>query len=338
MSELERIPERQDKISNFQRKYNTASKTIATVIGTNLSLFVCMLLPFLMIGFIWTDVGIVTFGTWFITDAALTLALFIVGELMMMRVGAAGGKLDNDYIEAKEEYKRLVDRVNKLGTLLMPLFCDWQIDYEYDRLIAKKLRRIRMTRDEWDSVRTLPYRQLKDRYGKYKAGIICYLNKIRPIDLNEATLICGDTENDARGIPMSGEDYMHKRSHSIDMIVGSGFTCLLTVSIAFTLTSDVSVARVVYTITRLAFLLFRMTKGYQTGAKSYNTVEVCMIRAKSQYLRQYECFVNDKIYLRLGDKYGDISLYTADEDNVFVATEEVVAKEEPAEETVPQPT
>ena len=148
MSDLERIPERQDKISNFQRKYNTASKTVATVIGTNLSLFICMLLPFLMIGFIWTDVGVVSFGTWVVTEAALTLALFIVGELMMMRVGAAGGKLDNDYIAAKEEYTHLVERVNKLGTLLMPLFCDWQIDYEYDRIIAKKLRRIRMTRDE----------------------------------------------------------------------------------------------------------------------------------------------------------------------------------------------
>lgn len=332
MSDLERIPERQDKISNFQRKYNTASKTIATVIGTNLSLFVCMLLPFLMIGFIWTDVGIVTFGTWFITDAALTLALFIVGELMMMRVGAAGGKLDNDYIEAKEEYKRLVERVNKLGTLLMPLFCDWQIDYEYDRLIAKKLRRIRMTRDEWDSIRTLPYKQLKNRYGKYKAGLICYLNKVRPIDLNEATLICGDTENDARGIPMSGEDYMRKKSYSPEMIFGAGFACLLTVSIAFNLTSDISIARVVYTITRLAFLLFRMAKGYTEGAKSYNTIEVCMIRAKSQYLRQYECFVSDKIYLKLGDKYGDIGMYTADEGDVFVATKEAVVAEEPKED------
>lgn len=333
MSELTRIPEAEDKVSNFQKKYNTASKTIATIIGTNLSLFVCMLLPFLMIGFIWTDVGVVTFGTWFFTDAALTLALFIVGELMMMRVGAAGGKLDNDYIQAKEEYARLVERVNKLGTLLMPLFCDWQIDYEYDRLIAKKLRRIRMTRDEWDSCRTLPYRQLKDKYGKYKAGLIRYLNQIRPIDLNEATLICGETESDARGIPMSGEDFMHKKAHSIDMIVGSGFTCLLTVSIAFTLTSDVSIARVIYTITRLAFLLFRMAKGYQTGAKSFNTVEVCMIRAKSKYLRQYECFVNDKIYLRLGDKYGDISMYTSDEGDELVATNESVAAEEPNEDS-----
>lgn len=312
MSDLERIPDRQDKWSNFQKKYNTTTKTIATVIGSNLSMVVCLLLPLLMIGFIWTDVGIVKLGTWYITDAALTLALFIVGELMMMRVGAAGGKLDNDYIAAKNEYMSLVDSVNKLGTLLFPLFCEWQVDNEYNRIIAKKLRRIKVSRDEWDNVRDRPYRKLKRVYGKYKAHVIRALNHVKAIDLNEAVLLCGETEEDTRGIPMSGEDYMHKKSHSIDMIIGAGFTCLLTVSIAFTLTTDISIARVVYTITRLAFLMFRMTKGYQTGAKSYNTIEVFMLRAKSKYLRQYEKFVEDKIYLNLGNKYGDIRMYTAE--------------------------
>ena len=320
MSELERIPEAQDKWTNFQKKYNTTSKAIVSVIGSNLSLFVCILLPFLMIGFIWTDVGIVEFGTWFVMDAALTLALFIVGELMMMRVGATGGKLDNDYLAAKREYMSLVEVANKLGTLLMPLFCDWQVDIEYERTVAKRLRHLKMTREEWDTVKTRTFKELKQTYGKYKALAICSLNRLKPIELNESLLIYGDTEEKIRGIPMSAEDYMRRKSYSPEMIFGAGFACLLTVSIAFTLTSDISIARVVYTITRLAFLLFRMAKGYNEGAKSYNTIEVCMLRAKSKYLRQYETFINDKLYLKLGDKYGEVDIYeSAEEDETLVA-------------------
>ena len=37
------------------------------------------------------------------------------------------------------------------------------------------------------------------------------------------------------------------------------------------------------------------------------------LKAKSNYLHQYKKFVEDKMYLKLGDKYGDISCYIEDE-------------------------
>jgi hypothetical protein len=55
-----------------------------------------------------------------------------------------------------------------------------------------------------------------------------------------------------------------------------------------------------------------MAKGYDRGARAYNTVEVTQLKAKTNYLRQYVRFVENKIYMKLGDKYGDISCFVGD--------------------------
>jgi hypothetical protein len=65
------------------------------------------------------------------------------------------------------------------------------------------------------------------------------------------------------------------------------FTGLLTVTVAVTLTKDITFARVLYTLFKLIMLLFRMAKGYDRGARAYNTVEVRQYRARANYLRQY---------------------------------------------------
>jgi hypothetical protein len=84
------------------------------------------------------------------------------------------------------------------------------------------------------------------------------------------------------------------------------------VTIAITLTEDLTFARVVYTAFKLTMLLFRMAKGFDRGARAYNTVEVRQLKAKTNYLQQYEKFVNEKMYLKLGGKYGDMSCFVDD--------------------------
>jgi hypothetical protein len=91
------------------------------------------------------------------------------------------------------------------------------------------------------------------------------------------------------------------------------FTGLLTVTVAITLTSDLTIARVIYTLFKLIMLLFRMAKGYDRGARAYNTVEVRQLKAKTNYLRQYIKFVEDKMYLKLDNKYGDINAFVPEE-------------------------
>ena len=97
------------------------------------------------------------------------------------------------------------------------------------------------------------------------------------------------------------------------MIFACCFTGFLTVSLLPVMTEDASVARIIYTVFKVMMLFVRMAEGYSRGARAYNTIEVRSYKAKSNYLRQYVRFVADKTYLKLGDKYGDISCFVENE-------------------------
>lgn len=317
MAEFEKIPDPKDKISEFQRKYNSVSKSTARLIAANAALFVCLLLPILLIGFIWMDFGIPSFGIKYISEGVVTVALFTIGELMMMRLGADGGKLDGDYIDAKKEFKQLLDEVNEIGTILLSLFCDWQIDIEMDHAVLTRLRSLKFTQADWEKVKDLPKAELKKKYGGRKTRAIMALRKLSPIDLNEAILLFdGAADGFARGgVPISGDEFLYKKTHSINMALSVIFMGLLTVSFAITLTSDVSWARVLYTMFKVVILVYRMAVGYNLGAKAYNSVEVRQLQAKSNYLRQYLRFMKEKTYLNLEDKYGTVQCYVGGEKN-----------------------
>ena len=123
MNDLETMPTKK-KWTDYQKDYNISSKAFVHIIGTNISLLVCLMLPLLLIGFIWTEFGALKIDVKFISDGIITVALFIIGELMTMRVGSSGGKLDSEYKEAKAEYDKLVKEVNNLGTMFMSVFCE----------------------------------------------------------------------------------------------------------------------------------------------------------------------------------------------------------------------
>ena len=330
MAELEKIPEPKDKFGEFQKKYNFATKSVARLLGTNVALFVCILLPVLLIGFIWTDFGIPTIGTKFVSEGIVTVALFVIGEIMMSKIGSDGGKLDPDYVDARKEFDALTDRVNAIGTTFMNLFCDWQIDIEMEHATLTRLRSMRLTTSDWDKLKDLTKDELVARYGKKKAKDIMALKELEPIELNEAILLYdGSLSGFARGgVPISGEGYLHKKTHSPQMILSAIFTGLLTVSVAITLTQDISWARVVYTAFKLVVLLYRMAVGYNLGAKAYNSIEVGQLRAKCNYLRQYIRFIDEKTYLKIEDKYGLAKCF-ADETQT---EEEVVETPAPFEE------
>ena len=316
MSDMEKIPTKK-KWADYQRDYNLSSKNFAQIVGANISLFLCMLIPVLLIGFIWTDIGPLKIDLKFISDGIVTVALFVIGETMMMRVGTSGGKLDSEYLTAKSEFDELIKSVNDLGTMFLSVFCDWQIDLELKKATASRLKYLRFTEEDYDKVKDLPYKELVRKYGVKKTRKILELNKLEPVELSDAVLLFDGTDAFARGgIPISGEEYVQKETHSPKMILSALFGGLLTVSVALSLTSDISLARVMYTAFKLVVLFSRMANGYDCGARAYNTVEVKQLKAKNNYLRQYIRFVNDKTYLKLGDKYGDVSCYTDEYVNV----------------------
>ena len=323
MNDLEKIPEKK-KLIDFQKDYNVSSKALVRIIGANISLLVCLLLPVLLIGFIWTEFGAIKIDVRFVSDSIVTVALFIIGQLLMMRVGASGGKLDAEYTSTKADFDTLVKKANDIGTIFMSVFCEWQIDVEMKNARAARLRYLHITRSDWDTIKDMSYKELKEKYGRKRAKKIRKLSQIEPIELNDAILLFNGNDVFARGgVPISGEEYIDKKSHSVGMILSSVFTALLSVSVVLTLTTDISFARVMYTAVKLVILLFRMAQGYDVGAKAYNTIEVKRLQAKNNYLRQYIRFVEDKTYLKLGDEYGDISCFIEDD---IKAEEPIVAE------------
>lgn len=312
MNELERI-DQEDRVTSFQKKYNIGSKNFVYLLGKNITLFICMLIPLLLIGFIWTDFGEIVISTKMISDGVVTVLLFVVGEVLMASLGGDGGKLDNDYIESKKEYDGLVARVAEIGTMFMGIFCDWQIDLEMEQAILYKLRLLRMTTKDYEAVKDLSKEELESKFGKIKASKIMEINHLTPIDLNEAILLYDGEKTVRGGVPESADGYLRSKKHIIETVLACIFTGLLTVTVVISMTSDVSFARVIYTVFKLVMLLFRMAKGYDRGARAYNTIQVKNHKAKCNYLRLYERFVQDKTYLKLGDKYGDISCFINNE-------------------------
>jgi hypothetical protein len=311
MNELERIEETKDKFSDFQSKYNTTTKSIAHIFGTNMALFICLLLPIFLIGTVWTDFGAPQFTLKFVSEGIVTVALFIVGESLMMRVGADGGKLDPEYTTARDELATLIEKVNEVGTMLMGVFCEWQTDIELKQATESRLRRLRMTPEELEKVRrTMDRGQIVKTFGNKKAALIIDYFKLEPIELNDTVLLYDDAFDKSRGgVPIGGERYIRNKMLSPKMILSCIFTGLVTVSVVMTLTTDASFSRAMYTVFKLIILLFRMALGYNTGAKAYNTVEARQLKAKSHYLREYLRFVHDKTYLKIGDQYGDVSCF-----------------------------
>ena len=312
MADLERIEEKPDKVSEFQKKYNINQKNVASILGKNLTLFICMLVPLLLIGFAWTDFGAIIISTKMLSDGAITVMLFTVGEIMMARLGADGGKLDEEYIDAKKVFDGLISEVEKKGTALMGVFCEWQIDVEMEQTVHFRLRMLRMSLKEWEEVKVKTPAELSKRYGKRKAKKILDTINLKPIELNESILLYNGEYATRGGVPMSGEAYLRSKKNLIEMIIACVFTGLLTFAVVVTLTSDITIARVIFTVYKLTMLLFRMARGYDRGARAYNTIEVRQYKAKSNYLRQYIKFIEDKIYLKLEDKYGDISCFVGD--------------------------
>lgn len=307
-SDLEKLPERRKKFSEYQQDYNLSSKTIVHIIGANISLFICMLLPVMLIAFIWTDFGAPKFDLKLVSEGIVTVALLVIGETMMMQVGATGGKLDKEYLAAKKSFEETYARASDLGTMLLPTFCAWQIDVEMEQAVSARLRYLHMTKEDWEKVKDLPKKTLLRKYGAKKTHIILELKTIEPVELNESVLLFNNSDPFARGgVPISGEEYIYKKAHSPALVLTAIFAGLVTVSVAISLTSDISFARVLYTAFKLVILLFRMAKGYETGSKAYNTVEVKQISARDYYLKSYIKFVTNKIYLKLGNKYGEIS-------------------------------
>lgn len=302
-----------------QKQRNDKTKYWAAVIGQNMSIAVCVMMPVLLVSLMWTDTSLPKLGISLAMDTLLTAALFIFSEWAAINVGIPSGKLDDDYIRIMEEYGKRKKEVKEVGILKMGVFCEWQIDEE---MIAAKKDMCRKLKIDWKTYRAememLNRDHLMKRYGRIRGIEIWRINKIEPIDLTPE-LILGERNSWRGGISISGDEYVDRQKYGKSKLARSVLSVVLTVGIGFSLSPGVTWGKVVYTIYRMIAILIRMKMGFDKGAKAYNSIEVKHRESQIYYMDKYMEFLNtDGLYEIVAKKYGEYDLMIPERRNTSV--------------------
>ena len=306
-------PSRIEQMQERQKLRNDKSKYWAAVIGQNMSLAVCFMIPVFLITLIWTETTLPKLGASIAMETFLTAALFIFAEWSAINVGIPSGKLDDDYLAAQDAFEVKKAAVKARGILKMGVFCDWQIDEE---LIAAKKILCRKLKIDWNTYQTkmasMSEQKLIDTYGKIRGREIWRINCLEPIELTPE-LILGERRDDWRGgISISGDDYVSKQKYGKMNLFKSVLTIVLTVGIGFAFAPGVTWGKIVYTIYRLIAIFVRMKVGFDKGARAYNKIEVKHRESQIYYMDKYEEFLaTPGLYETVAAKYSDTPILPA---------------------------
>lgn len=294
-------PSREKIKEHRQKEFNHKQKSFVKLVGENLAAYACVLIVVLLIGFIWTDIGLSLDVTTFIIESIISVVLFIAAEFLTSKIGTNGGRLDELYVKNHTEYLELRKTVVSAGITLMGKFCECQIEEEYDQYIRKKCKEYRLDYNDYiNKYSKMSYKQLKKIFKKRGAITILGLNKAPRIELTPDMLLTdGKVRGERGGIPISGEEYVERHTTGFWHILLAVVVAILTVLPAFSLTDDVTIGRVVYTGFKIAMLLYRMYTGYSRGAKAFNTIEPRHLQVKIKYFNLYLEFLK-----RNGEDYG----------------------------------
>ena len=330
-------------------------KGFAKIIGENFATWSLLMIIALMIIFIWTDIGLFVSWTSFLGDALVTAVLYILADIISASyLGAKGGKLDDEYIQNHEEYLSVRKDVRAEGLTYMDVFCDWQIDLEYEFYMRKRCKELKIDYAEYmekyngctleelqaifpiekslgDDQKPGFWRRLKDRlFGgirraktSTKAAKIFALNQIKHIDLTPDILMTdGKVRNQRGDVGESGEEHVERHTTGFKHILLTVIFVLVAVAPTFALIQNFSFGMIVYTMFKIALLLFRMYRGYSRGAKAFNTIEPRHLQAKTKYLYLYLEFLRNKTYLDLADKYEIVGVGKTESGSEAVKTAE----------------
>lgn len=326
------VPDKEEYRQFKQKQHNLRQKTLMKTIGENFAAYSLVAIAILMIGSIWSEVSVTSNWRKFIGDAIVTIVLYILADISASYIGTQGGKLDEDYIRTHDEYLSLRSKVLNVGVDLMNAFCDWQVDIEYEFYIRKKCKEFKIDyKDYVENYRGKTYEELqalfphevikgedlKNKFSKTISNVetssratkIFILNQIEHIDLTPDILLTDGRVRNKRGsVNMSGEEYVEEHTVGLNHIAITTIIAVVAAVPVFTLAQEVSVGAIIYTIFKIALLLFRMYSGYSRGAKAFNTVEPKHLQDKIKYLYLYIEFLEKKTYLKLKDNYGIIDI------------------------------
>lgn len=292
-----------------EKKRNENAKLMAKTVTQNLYTYLCIAIPLLLIATIWTDFTLPKLGWGLAGDGILTVALMVVGERLMVKVGAFGGKLDDEYNAAVKRCKEARKSAKERNTALLIPFCEWQIDQEFERARRARCSRIRIKYDDYmTKYEGKTFAELKTMLPLDKLEDVYQINRLNPIELTPDMLLYDCVRgNSRRDIPESGEEYEDRKVYGKKGIAISVVTCIICVGVPLAWSGAITLSRVIYTIGKLVVLLYRMCKGYGDGARAYHTVEVKHLNAISDYLEEFVDFADNKKYLLIANEYTEIN-------------------------------
>ena len=298
-------PSRRELKEDRAKEFSEKQRSLMRTVGENMASIGALLIVVLFVGYIWTDFGLQMSWQTILLDGAVTVVCLVLMESLWTQNGIEGGKLDNVYIKTHEEYLGLRTKVIDHGLSLMNVFCDWQIDVEYEYYIRKRCKEFKIDYKEYEqTLSKMPLSRLKDMYAPDIAAKVFALRSIKPIELSSEILMTdGAATNGRGGVGISAHEYVKKETLGWWNILATVVVGFSSAAIAFTLNDGASWGLVMYTIMKLILLARRVYKGYSKGIKAYNTVEVKHMQDKMRYLHLYVEFVTKKIYRSLADKY-----------------------------------
>lgn len=337
-----REPTKAEIRAEKDREYNTRMKNTMRVIGENMATCTVVLATTLLVGSVFGDLGINLLSAYTVMDFVLTLAVFILIEYMASKSGARCGKTYEEYLDLHKIYLDMRAEIYKRGIALMDIFCDWQVDVEYEFYIRRRCKKLKIDYKEYcEKYSKMSLEELSDmfthkgekkpkfsirhpirsgiavyRYAKVSddAKNIFYLRSIQPIELTpEILLTDGKPRRSRGGVGISGEEHLEKQTTGFGHIVATIFMTLLTVMPLF-IAKGWSWTLIFAAAMKLVGVFMRYYRGYSKGAQAFNTVEVKHISDKIQYFHLYNEYLDKKIYLKFGDKYGDIPVAEDDEE------------------------
>lgn len=329
-----REPSRAEIRQERDKAYNRRMKNTMRFIGENMATCTIVLATTVLIGSVFGDIGFNFFSAYTAMDFILTLAAYITIEYMAAKSGAKCGKTYPEYLDLHDTYLDMREEIYKKGIALMDIFCDWQVDVEYEFYLRRQCKRLKINYNEYvakysnmsledlatmcmqNSARGRDKKSFKRRKRTITsiprrvktsglAKNILYLQSIRHIDLTQEILLTdGKPGKDrAGGVSISGEEHLEQQTTGFGHIAATIITVLLTVVPTF-LAKGWSLALLYSAALKLVGVFMRYYRGYSKGAQAYNTVEVKHLQDKIKYLHLYNEYLDKKIYLDLEDKYG----------------------------------
>ena len=281
---------RDDLKKDRRQDFNSKQKAFAKALGENAASLGCILIIVMFVGYIWTDMRIQLVWERIICDAAASIISFILVEDLMSHNGVRCGMLYDEYIKAHEAYLELKGKVISAGVSKMAEFCDAVIEKEYETYIRRKCREFKLDYEDYvNRFSSMKADELNRELTPDKVAHVLFLNAAKRIELTPEMLLTDGAgeKNERGGIGMSALEYVKKSTRGWLNITITVISCAVSASIAFSGNDGASWGLVMYTMMKLALLFWRMYKGYITGARAYNTIEVKHLQDKMVYMNMY---------------------------------------------------